>query len=128
MEIYQQVLDGKKSSTQFPIEDPNLLGQYGLNKTRGNQDDTSSNIFKFELDHSKFDIENWRPVLQSTPTDYSIPDPAFVQVLAEAPWRGSGQQGPEAQTIRDLEREIRKLREENTALKKFIDFLQNDRK
>jgi hypothetical protein len=128
MEIYQHVLDGKKSLTQFPIEDPNLIGQYGLNKTRGNQDDTSSNIFKFELDHSKFDIENWRPVLQSTPTDYSIPDPAFVQVLAEAPWRSSGQLRPEAQTIRDLEREIRKLREEIAALKKVIHLFANDRK
>ncbi|MCL6445581.1 MAG: transposase [Alicyclobacillus sp.] len=36
----------------------------------------------------------------------------------EHPFVGSGHLRPEAQTIRDLEREIRELREENAILKK----------
>lgn len=44
------------------------------------------------------------------------------------PFVGSGHLKPEAQATRDLEREIRELREENEILKKAVRIFSKDRK
>lgn len=44
------------------------------------------------------------------------------------PFVGSGNLKPDAKALRDLEREIRELREENAILKKAMRIFTNDRK
>jgi transposase len=44
------------------------------------------------------------------------------------PFVGSGNLQPEAKALRDLERELRDLREENAILKKAVRIFSNDRK
>jgi transposase len=44
------------------------------------------------------------------------------------PFVGSGNLKPDAKAVRDLEREIRELREENAILKKALRIFSNDRK
>ncbi len=47
---------------------------------------------------------------------------------SSTPFVGSGNLRPEAQTIRDLQRDLRDLREENAILKKAVRIFTNDRK
>lgn len=82
MRIYQQVLNGRKSSTQFTVEEPDLSGQYGLTKARKLKENTISRLFGFDLDDSDFDFGKWRTIRKKCPTNYSIPDMAFIRVLA----------------------------------------------
>jgi glycosyltransferase involved in cell wall biosynthesis len=83
MNIYTQTIETKQSSTQDSRNVPDLSGKYGLVKTRVGQENAVSNIFGFNFDYSKFDSERWSRILECVPTDYSIPDTAFIEVLAE---------------------------------------------
>lgn len=83
MNIYQQALETKRSSAQSFEEEPNLFGKYGLIKTRSDQEEAVSNLFKFSVEYSKFDFKKWVNVVRSTPVDYSIPDTSYVKVLAD---------------------------------------------
>ncbi len=83
MNVYRQAIETRNASPQDSGNVPNLIGKYGLIKTRVGQEDVVSNIFGFDLDYSKFDSEQWSQILKCVPTDYSIPDAAYVQVLAE---------------------------------------------
>jgi glycosyltransferase involved in cell wall biosynthesis len=83
MHIYYQTIDKKKLTPQYSTEVSDVLGKYGLVKPRAGLGDPVSNIFKFRLDNSRFDDKKWIHILKSVPIDYSIPDTAYIQVLAE---------------------------------------------
>ncbi|BCJ86357.1 hypothetical protein skT53_13420 [Effusibacillus dendaii] len=83
MNMYELTLDAKNSPTPYSLETPNLIGQYGLVKTRTGKEDPVTKLFQFESDSSKLDVNQWHHVLKSVPIDYSIPDSVYIKGLAE---------------------------------------------
>ena len=82
-ESADQTIQSKQASEQGTIEQPNLIGKYGLVKERVGHEGPSASIFKFEVEALAFDKKQWRQILERIPATYSLPDTAYIQVLAE---------------------------------------------
>ncbi len=82
LDVYERVITSADIRGRIPMEQPELDGKYGLIRDKRAASNAASGILKFETD-SVFYTKEWRTVIRCLPDSYSIPDTAFIKVLAK---------------------------------------------